>query len=39
MVNVEYANAYSEVLEVLNHMSKEDYNSTEYTLHIIKQPP
>lgn len=25
-VNIEYANAYSEVLEVLNHMSKEDYN-------------
>lgn len=25
-VNTEYANAYSEVLEVLNHMSKEDYN-------------
>lgn len=25
-VNIEYANAYSEVLEVLNNMSKEDYN-------------
>ena len=25
-MNIEYANAYSEVLEVLNHMSKEDYN-------------
>ena len=25
-VSIEYANAYSEVLEVLNHMSKEDYN-------------
>lgn len=25
-VNIEYANAYNEVLEVLNHMSKEDYN-------------
>ena len=26
MVNVEYSNAYSEVLEILNHISKEDYN-------------
>lgn len=25
-VNIEYANAYSEVLEVLNHMTQEDYN-------------
>lgn len=25
-VSIEYANAYSEVLEVLNHMSKEDYD-------------
>ena len=25
-VNIEYANAYSEVIEVLNNMSKEDYN-------------
>ena len=26
MVNVEYANAYSEVLEILNHIPKSDYN-------------
>lgn len=26
MVNVEYANAYSEVLEILKFVSKEDYN-------------
>lgn len=26
MVNVEYANAYSEVLEVLNHIPKSDYD-------------
>jgi len=26
MVNVEYANAYSEVLEILKYISKEDYN-------------
>lgn len=26
MVNLEYANAYSEVLEILKHISKEDYN-------------
>ena len=26
MVNVEYANAYSEVLEILKFISKEDYN-------------
>ena len=25
MVNVEYANAYSEVLEILKFISKEDY--------------
>lgn len=25
-MNIEYASAYSEVLEVLNHMSKEDYD-------------
>ena len=24
--NIEYANAYSEVLEILKHISKEDYN-------------
>lgn len=26
MVNLEYANAYSEVLEILKHISQEDYN-------------
>lgn len=26
MVNVEYANAYSEVLEILNHIPKSDYD-------------
>ena len=26
MENIEYANAYSEVLEILKHISKEDYN-------------
>lgn len=26
MVDIEYANAYSEVLEILNYISKEDYN-------------
>lgn len=26
MVNTEYANAYSEVLEILNHIPKSDYN-------------
>lgn len=26
MVNIEYANAYSEVLEILNHIPKSDYN-------------
>ena len=26
MVNIEYANAYSEVLEILNHIPKADYN-------------
>ena len=26
MVNLEYANAYSEVLEILRYVSKEDYN-------------
>lgn len=26
MVNMEYANAYSEVLEILNHIPKSDYN-------------
>lgn len=26
MVNIEYANAYSEVLEILKHISIEDYN-------------
>lgn len=26
MVNLEYANAYSEVLEILKHLSHEDYN-------------
>lgn len=26
MVNVEYANAYSEVIEILNHIPKSDYN-------------
>lgn len=26
MVNLEYANAYSEVLEILKHISKEDYD-------------
>lgn len=25
LINIEYANAYAEVLEVLNHMSKKDY--------------
>ena len=25
-IEIEYANAYSEVLEVLNHMSKDDYD-------------
>ena len=26
MVNLEYANAYSEILGILKHISKEDYN-------------
>ena len=26
MIDMEYANAYSEVLEILNYISKEDYN-------------
>lgn len=26
MVNLEYANAYSEVLEILKHISQEDYD-------------
>ena len=26
MINIEYANAYSEVLEILKYISKEDYN-------------
>ena len=26
MVSLEYANAYSEVLEILRYVSKEDYN-------------
>lgn len=26
MVNIEYANAYSEVLEILKYVSEEEYN-------------
>lgn len=26
MINLEYANAYSEILEILKHISQEDYN-------------